>query len=46
LEYLLGLQEMSLFALACVTKSLPWKIRHRIKQPEKSQTGSRGVARL
>jgi hypothetical protein len=30
LEYLLGLQETSLFALACVTKRLPSKLRPRI----------------
>jgi hypothetical protein len=30
LEYLLGLQRMSVFAIACVTESLPWKISLRI----------------
>jgi hypothetical protein len=40
---------MSLFALACVIKSLPWKVRHRIKQSGKTQTvqqrGSQNVVR-
>jgi hypothetical protein len=30
LDYLLGLQRMSVLALACVSQILPWKIRPRI----------------